>query len=150
MSTARIKYIATAVREEFVEHVVKNDLKFRISDLGGACGICSYLVFRALKQAGYNPVFHMNDFHCFVTVNGYYIDLTLKQFAGGAEEVFFHRHPYRIESTSFGFVHRRGKTATTEGQLQKMFAGWFDENNPFQQKVPLPETLPLTKVNSVL
>jgi hypothetical protein len=150
MNIQRVKYVVTAIREEFVEHVVKNNLSFQIDRLGGACGICSYLVFRALKEMGLKPVFHMNDCHCYVTWNGYYIDLTLKQFAGCADEVFFQDHPYRIESTSFGFVHRPGKTATTEAQLQRMFRGWMDEHNPFQQKVPLFETLPLTKAKRVL
>ena len=150
MNYDQVKYVLTAIREEFVEHVAKNDLKFPLDDLEGACGICSYLVFQALTQMGLNPVFHMNDCHCYITVEKHYIDLTLRQFAGGAEQVFFHNHPYRIESTSFGFVHRHGKTARCENGMKKLFGEWENYNNPFQQRTPLPETRPLTNLKPVL
>ena len=44
------------------------------------CGVSSYLVFLKLKELGYQPIFYMNENHCFTMINGYYIDLTIKQF----------------------------------------------------------------------
>ena len=139
MKYSKIKPVLVAIREEFVEHVAKNELSFPLDDLAGACGICSYLVWKTLKEMGYEPVFHMNDCHCFVTVGRYYIDLTLKQFFSNADDVFFRPHPYRYETQTWGCVHKKGKIATTEYGIEKLFSGWLDANNPFLQRKPLPE-----------
>ena len=129
------KEALTSLRKQFVEHVVKHDLHFPIDDLAGACGICSLLAFRMLKRMGYHPSFHMNDDHCFVTVEDYYVDLTLTQFAPDADEVFFYNHPYRLEKRGVN-AHKRGDTATTERAIRKLFEEWDDQGNPFKQTLP--------------
>ena len=129
------KEALTNLRDRFIDHTVKHKLPFSLSDLAGACGICSFLAFRMLKNMGYRPVFHMNDSHCFVTVDGYWVDLTLTQFAPDADEVFFHDHPYRLEKRGVS-AHRKGETATTERGIRKLFEEWTDDSNPFKQKLP--------------
>ena len=136
MSPETVRTALLALREQFVEHVVKHDLHFPIDDLEGACGICSYLAFLKLKRMGYRPVFHMNDEHCFVTVDGYYVDLTLKQFVPHVGPLFFEDHPYRIENGKWGFVHRTKKKATTAKAIRRLFKQWADEQNPFKQNIP--------------
>ena len=129
------KEALTRLRDSFIDHTVKHKLPFSLSDLAGACGICSLLAFRMLKRMGYRPVFHMNDDHCFVTADGYWIDLTLTQFAPDADEVFFRDHPYRLEKRGVN-AHQRGRRATTERAIRKLFAKWGDHENPFKQTLP--------------
>lgn len=136
MKYKAVKQALTDIRDRMIDHVAKNNWPFSLSDLAGACGICSLLAFRMLKQMGYRPVFHMNDIHCFVTVKGYWVDLTLTQFAPDADEVFFYDHPYRLEKQGSGFVHRRGRRATTERQIRRLFAKWHEHENPYKQKLP--------------
>jgi hypothetical protein len=148
MSPKTVKTALLDLRKQFVKHCVKHNLYFCIDNLGGACGVVSFLAFRMLKQMGYRPVFHMNDYHCFVTVENYYVDLTLKQFVPHAGPLFFENHPYRIETGRGGFVHRSKKKdrATTERAIRKLFFGWETNQNPFTQKLPtIPETSRLTK-----
>ena len=121
-----------SLRDKFIDHTVKHKLPFSLSDLGGACGICSFLAFRMLKRMGYSPVFHMNDSHCFVTADGYWVDLTLTQFAPDADEVFFRNHPYRLEKRGV-LPHKKGETAKTERAIRKLFEEWRDHENPFKQ-----------------
>ena len=129
------KQALTNLRDRFIDHTAKHNLQFSLSDLAGACGIVSFLAFRMLKRMGYRPVFHMNDCHCFLTVEGYWVDLTLTQFAPDADEVFFYDHPYRLEKRGVS-AHRRGRTATTERAIRKLFKQWDDYGNPFKQSLP--------------
>ena len=129
------KEALTSLRDRFIDHTVKHKLPFSLSDLGGACGICSFLAFRMLRRMGYRPVFHMNDAHCFVTADGYWIDLTLTQFAPDADEVFFCDHPYRLEKRGVS-AHKNGKTAKTEKAIRNLFKEWRDHENPFKQPLP--------------
>ena len=150
MKLDQVKIALIAIRENFVEHCVKHDLRFPIDDLEGACGICSLLVFRMLKKMRYRPVFHMNNDHCFVTVNGYWIDLTLKQFIPHIDPVFFENHPYRTKSDRY-FAHRSKKKATTERCIRRLFAKWPKDQNPFKQNIPnLPKSIHLTIYKSVV
>jgi|FAXJ01.1.fsa_nt_gi hypothetical protein len=145
------KLALTSLRDSFIDHTVKHKLPFSLSDLGGACGICSLLAFRKLKRMGYRPVFHMNYYHCFVTVEDYYVDLTLSQFVPHVGPLFFENHPYRIETGRWGFVHRSKKKdrATTERAIRKLFRGWDSAHNPFKQPLPkLPKTTRLTKAET--
>lgn len=53
-------------------------------DLGGACAIASYTLYRCLIKLGYEPKLIMADSscgcHCWVELNNYIIDLTATQF----------------------------------------------------------------------
>ena len=148
MSHETTKLALTNLRDSFLDHTAKRNLQFSLSDLAGACGVVSFLAFRMLKRMGYRPVFHMNDAHCFITVEGYWVDLTLTQFAPDADEVFFRNHPYRLEKRGVS-PHKRGRTATTERAIRKLFTKWDDYGNPFKQTLPpLPKTTRLTKAET--
>ena len=134
MKTVKVRQGLEAIRNEMLDLTAKHRLPFSLSDLGGACGICSYLAFRMLKDMGYRPTFHMNEDHCFVTVEGYWVDLTLTQFAPDADEVFFYQYPYRRDRRGAGFVHRSEKKAKTERGIRRLFADWPKDQNPFKQK----------------
>jgi len=49
-------------------------------ELTGMCGICSYFLFKTLKEKKLSPVFSINDEHCFVMLQGLVIDVTATQF----------------------------------------------------------------------
>ena len=136
MKHDRIRIAMVNLREEIVEYVMRHDLPFPVDDLAGACGICSLLAFRVLKKMGLRPVFHMNRYHCFVTVGRWWVDLTLSQFAPIVDPVFIESHPYRYSVDRYGFVHASGQQATTERAIQAMFDEWPEEQNPFKQKIP--------------
>ncbi len=137
MKHDRIRIAMTNVREDLVDYVMRHDLPFPADDLAGACGICSLLAFRMLKKMGYRPIFHMNRYHCFVTVGHWWVDLTLSQFAPLLDPVFVEPHPYRYEiSGPYGFVHESAHQARTETQIRKLFDEWPEEQNPFKQKIP--------------
>jgi hypothetical protein len=92
------------------------------------CGVASYLVFKTFKQLGYKPTFCMNDEHCFLLVNDYYIDLTLKQFGYRYPHVSIRRNPVKFQKIQ--------DTAKTEKKIRKLFYGWVEYQNPFRQELP--------------
>ncbi len=104
-------------------------------DLSGYCGICSYVLFKLLRKMGYKPVLHMNDYHCFLTMDGYWIDLTLKQFNYKCPKVYLERKPY-IKDDGYGNVHTKKYSAVTLKKIKKLFRGWPSDQNPFKQKLP--------------
>ena len=135
MNTKEIKKVLRATRKKLEQYIKHRKLWFNPEDLGGACGLSSAMVFRVLKDLGYRPVFHMNDYHCFVTVNGYWADLTLKQFNDVCPEVYLSRQPYRKDH-GYGNVHKRSQSAKTERKMRRLFQEWPSEQNPFRQKLP--------------
>ncbi len=139
MNLAKVTRAMTRLRENFIEFCVKEELWFDISDLEGACGICSYMVFVTLRNMGLRPTFHMNDDHCFVTCDRYWIDLTLTQFDFSVEQVYIHDYPY-LRPQRGAIPHRSMETATTEKQIRRLFSEWPEDQNPFKQRIPnLPQ-----------
>ena len=136
MKHDRIRIAMENLREEIVDYVMRNDLPFPVDDLAGACGICSLMAFRVLKKMGLHPIFHMNRYHCFVTVGRWWVDLTLSQFTPRVDPIFFETHPYRYDIGAYGCVHTSTQHATTERAIQALFDEWPEEQNPFKQKIP--------------
>ena len=79
----------------------------------------------------------MNEHHCFVMLNGYYIDLTIKQFNEYAPKIYFRkiRHP---NVGGYENVHRKSKKATSETKMKILFEDWPFDQNPFKIKKRLP------------
>ena len=124
------------LRKRVEDLCYRNELPFSPNTLGGACGICSYLVFRILKRKGLAPTFHINNDHCFVTVEldtKYWVDLTLTQFVPMSDLVFLADHPYRLKGD---WIHRSTRHATSVKEIRGLFSNWPDEQNPFKQKLP--------------
>lgn len=135
MNITEVKRDLLTLRKRFVRYVDKNGLDFP-EDLAGACGICSYLSFLMLHRKGLRPIFHMNKHHCYVTVQGYWVDLTLTQFVQGCDPVFFKDHPYSYSIGWMGCVHRPGRKATSLKVIPRLFRGWPECQNPFKQNLP--------------
>lgn len=135
INPAKMRVALLDLRREMIKHIEKHNMPFNPTDLAGACGLCSALVFRFLKRRGYKPVFRMNHWHCFVTVNTYYADLTLKQFNRNAPNVYFEAIPYNHDH-GMGNVHKTNRSAKTAKQIRRIFRGWPSEQNPFRQKLP--------------
>ena len=136
MDHKHIKAKLLRLRRKMQRHVKKNDLPFPSDDLGGACGLCSYMAFRMLKEIGYNPILRMNNEHCFLTLGKYYIDLTLAQFFPNTGDLYFKDHPYRYEH-NIVCVHQIKRSARTIQEARRLFRGWPPEQNPFRQRLPL-------------
>jgi hypothetical protein len=108
------------------------------------CGISTYVLFVFLKENGYNPVFCMNDLHCFLKLDGYWIDLTLRQFVRKAPQIYCRRTPYQHDEFGRG-VHAAKQSAKTLKKVRRMFKGWPLEQNPFKQKgLPKIHTFEIT------
>ena len=87
MQETFIKHVAYELRELLVERLQE---EFP-SDLEMACAICSFVLWKTLKKLGINCHFALGSYrhsdHCFVIINGYYLDITGTQF--GLREVEF-------------------------------------------------------------
>ena len=91
MNPTKVKKAMMRLRRRVENSCHKNELPFSPNTLAGACGICSFLVFRVLKRMGLRPVFHINNDHAFVTVvleRKHWVDLTLTQFHHTFSDVF--------------------------------------------------------------
>lgn len=129
MNNHKIRTLLKSIRRHLGDHVEIN--KWRHSsrkELEGLCGISSYLLFNTFKKLGYKPTFCMNDQHCFLKVNGYYIDLTLKQFGSWYPYISIRKTPFKIQKLD--------RTAETDKKIKKLFKDWHETQNPFKQKLP--------------
>ena len=97
--------------------------------LAGLCGISSYVLFHWFKERGYSPTFHINDCHAFLTVDGYWVDLTLKQFDCDAPKIYLQKRPWVGDRD----VHAKGDSAKTVKKMKRLFRGWDKSQNPFRQ-----------------
>ena len=129
MNTRKARQVLKTIRAEMEVHVKHTDYRLNDETLAGMCGVCSYIVFVAFKKMGYKPTFHMNDIHCFVTVDGYWADVTLRQFADSAPRVYLRRTPYSS-------VHDSDESAKSIKKIRRMFRGWSNDQNPFRRKLP--------------
>jgi len=129
MNNHTIRTLLKSIRRSLGDHVEINKWTHSSSvELEGLCGISSYLLFKTFKQLGYKPTFCMNDRHCFLLINDYYIDLTLKQFGSRYPWVSIRKTPFKIQEMD--------DTARTERKIKRMFREWDNTQNPFRQKLP--------------
>lgn len=134
MTEKKIKKILKSIRKQLGKY--SDDTGYSDSyELGGMCGVCSYVIFKVFRDMGMKPMFHMGDYHCYVTMDGYWIDLTLKQFNNRCPYVYLKRKPY-TQDDGYGNVHCLDDTAKTTKKIKKLFRGWDKEQNPFRQKLP--------------
>jgi hypothetical protein len=134
MDISKIEKMLAHIREKIGDHIFEKGVSSR-AHLEGMCGVCSYTLFKTFKKLGYKPLLHTNTYHCFLTVEGYWIDLTLKQFNPRCPAIYIKKVPY-TKDDGYGNVHRKSKTARTIQEIKKMFRGWPDEQNPVKQKLP--------------
>ena len=130
MNTIFIRTTLKKSRKQMERYVSKNTC-MSPTELDCMCGISSYILFLFFKKAGYNPTFCMNDYHCFLRIEDYWIDLTLKQFNIHCPKIYFHKHPY-TQNDGYGNIHRCKQTAKTLRKVRRLFRGWPPEQNPFK------------------
>lgn len=140
MKVRQLKIIANNVRSEMEAYVRRNNNFVNTKTLATQCGICSYLIFDALSKMGEKPVFNRNQNHCYITINGFWVDVTLRQFTENAPLVYVRREPYDYISSWAGWVHKPEKTATDIETIKMLLRTWPEEQNPFKQELP---TIPL-------
>ena len=131
MNQKHIKSILKQIREELQCYAIRNHRYYGVRDLNCMCGIGAYLTFSVLKRFGYDPVFHMNSDHCFVTLDGYWLDVTLTQFDAKCPTVWFKRKPYAPKDWR-GKIHVSKHSAKTEAKIKRLFRGWPRQQNPFR------------------
>ena len=85
----QIFYLALSTRRKFEKinkDITDGGREFPL-DLCGSCAIVSAILFKVLKDGGYNPFFWCGENfcqgggHCWVEVDGFIVDLTATQFA---------------------------------------------------------------------
>jgi len=129
MNNHKIRTLLKSVRRKLGEHIITHKWRHTSSrELEGLCGISSYLLFKTFKELGYKPIFCMNDMHCFLLVNDYYIDLTLKQFGSRYPYISIRKSPFKVQGMD--------RTAKTEKRIKRLFNGWDATQNPFKQRLP--------------
>ena len=118
-----------SIRQTLGNHIEKHNWRYSSKEeLEGMCGVSSYLLFKTFKQLGYKPTFCMNDEHCFLKVNDYYIDLTLRQFKKRHPQVSIRKVPLKVQKIQY--------TAKTEKKIKRLLIQWDNTQNPFKQKLP--------------
>jgi hypothetical protein len=103
-----VKMLAQLVRERVCRWVRKDP---EIShDLGGACAIASYALWRVLKAKGHPAVLvHQTDTdeaHCWVEVYGHTVDITATQYDGPPIAISLVGQPPEW-AYAYRFKHRR-------------------------------------------
>jgi hypothetical protein len=85
-----VESLAAQVRERVAEWVER--APSIEPDLGGACAIASYALWRVLRARGFPAVFVFQAdselAHCWVELNGYVVDITATQFGGPPIAIF--------------------------------------------------------------
>ncbi len=97
VTKSRIIELATKAREWAVEQ--ENIGWIYGPRLKGLCAITTARLFTMLQEAGIKAVIVTNRKHCFLTTNGYLVDVTATQFDGVTEEVVV-RKVASLKSTS--------------------------------------------------
>jgi len=109
--------------------------------LAGYCAIASYIISKGLSERGKRSTFHMNDFHCFVETQGYYIDITAKQFNNVRYPLVYMRKTRILEDNGWGTpIHKIDKKAVIypysnveeNTRFKRMFRGWPECQNPYK------------------
>jgi len=95
MNIKLTKQVLRSARRKMERYAARDNSVSDIDSLNCLCGISTYVLFVCFKEMGYNPVFCMNDNHCFLRMGGYWIDLTLRQFNGKCPKIYFKKKPYR-------------------------------------------------------
>lgn len=131
-----IRTILRNVRKQIVSYAEKYYPNTCPIDLAGWCGIASYLVFLKLVSLGYEPTFNMNDYHCYITLGGYWLDLTLKQFNGKCPLIYCRKKPF-TQDNGYGNIHVQDEMATSEQSIRRLFEGWDKDQNPYRLKPPI-------------
>jgi hypothetical protein len=96
------------------------------------CAICSYWIFKSLKNRKLNPIFaavteEADDCHCFVVCNGYLIDCTATQF-GCKDEIVIRKVE---EATKKYWNFKKAVKCKTIGDIAKEMEIWPEWQNPF-------------------
>lgn len=105
--------------------------------LAGYCAISSYLIGLKLMEKGFPVEICVNRCHCFLRVNGNYVDVTAKQFDFGYPSVYISSEPI-LDDNGYGLpVHgiecsfRMDKKSDLI-KIKKMFKVWPEFQNPFK------------------
>lgn len=102
------------------------------SSLCGMCAIASAHLFNELKHAGYKPVIHATDEHCWVEVSGTVVDITAMQF--GYKDIVIAN---RIDDGTVDIDGCQAWLMDKEFTSVKEFQNWQIDNNwPNGQIVP--------------
>ena len=129
MNNHKIRTLLKSIRRSLGDHIEINKWTHSSrKELEGLCGISSYLLFKTFKRLGYRPTFCMNNRHCFLKINDYYIDLTLKQFGYRYPYVSIRKTPFKIQEVS--------EIAKTDKKIKRLFKQWDNTQNPFKQRLP--------------
>lgn len=119
----------TPMRKKEIFYQVAKDVRKRMRrsrwypSLTGCCAICSYRIFKRLKELGYKPAFVENYYHCFVLCDKYLIDVTASQFGFG--EIYVVPFPYLRHR--WWTVKRR---ATTDQGIRNILSNWSNDQIP--------------------
>lgn len=133
MNVRRIRKVLAEARAILEVYSSRQGAHFRKDDLNCMCGISSYVLFLYFKGLNLRPTFCMNDYHCFIRLGEYWVDLTLTQFNSKCPSVWFRRRPY-TKNDGYGNVHRAIQKARSIKKIRRLFRAWPHDQNPFKCK----------------
>lgn len=139
-----IKQIARKTRYAMEKRVVKENILWSSKDtLEGMCAIASCNLFQRLKNRNIESRLHINEWHCFLTVDGKILDVTATQFKKLPKVLFCEKNDKILQkkyisrySPSEAEFWKIGKTFTSIRGLQKfqIREGW-DEAQIFKETI---------------
>ena len=118
------------LREEVINNVIlKEDNYFNLK-MSGFCANMSFLIFNYLKSHGENPLFVVNDNHCFILLEENILDLTATQFLVKRGGYYDKVH---VDFRSDNGAWAEKCILDSNDQIEKYFAtsNWPDEQKPF-------------------
>jgi len=138
MDIEHVKDIAFFAREWSEAFNSKHTIAWD-EDLCGMCAISAAFLFRELKRAGYRPVLAYSDYHFFVLIDDYIVDVTATQFTVLREVLpsIVVRHKNEVEAKEY-FFWRVTKTFTSLRQMfifQNDFLGWCHDQRATYNRI---------------
>ncbi len=134
------KYVLAYVKE------LTKDNNSIASDMGGACAIGSYILYRILKKKSYDAEFILLESyicHCFVRLNGFILDITVKQFETFEKELpnilIIKENRYFKHVPELKKCYLDNKTFSNRNALNKIKS--WDDQSPFYYKNKINNTI---------
>lgn len=137
---SKIRLVALETRT-WAEKNVEKILNYPARDLGGMCAVAASELFIRLGKVGVQPTLHSvstdDGGHCFVEVDGWFIDVTATQFGEEFKsvEIFSSkRKPAKFTKKSNRWWSDSVKFSSVK-ELKKFLSDWPDNQQPLSRQM---------------
>jgi len=126
------------LRQHLITLSYEKDFRVDASDLCGACAISAYITYLYFRKRKFSPKICVTETHCFIEIQGYFIDLTATQFGIQEEILIMHRLKFKkfvkdkelVKISYFENIKKFNDLRKFRGEM----CHWYDNQNPFALK----------------